>query len=77
MELLRSLASGSGAAPRFFPVPWRIVWLGLRCAEMLGVTPPFRSDSLRSLTAGDTDPLARATARAARYGVSFRAYSPA
>jgi nucleoside-diphosphate-sugar epimerase len=77
VELLRSLSSSSGAAPPFLPVPWRIAWLGLRCAEMLGVTPPFRSDSLLSLIGSDADPLARATAQAARYGVSFRAYPPA
>jgi nucleoside-diphosphate-sugar epimerase len=75
VELLRSLSPGAGT--RFVPIPWRIAWLGLRSVEMLGITPPFRSDSLLSLIGSDDDPLARATARAAHYGVGFRAYSPA
>jgi nucleoside-diphosphate-sugar epimerase len=76
-ELLRSLAPNARARRRFVPVPWLAVWFGLRCLETLGVTPPFHSDSLLSLIGTDADPLARATARAERYGVGFRAYSPA
>jgi nucleoside-diphosphate-sugar epimerase len=77
VELLRSLSPNGGARRTFIPVPWIVVWLGLRCLETLGVAPPFRSDSLLSLVGTDADPHARATARPERYGVSFRAYSRA
>jgi hypothetical protein len=72
VELLRSL---SRARRRFVPVPWVLAWLGLRSIERLGVTPPFRSDSLLSLICCDDCPLARATGCVERYGVSFRAYT--
>ena len=75
LALLRSLAAQAGKRRYFVPVPWILPWLGLRALETLGVTPPFRSDSLLSLVHTDSDPLARATGRAERYGVSFRAYS--
>jgi nucleoside-diphosphate-sugar epimerase len=76
-DLLRSLSPSAGSSRRFVAVSWRIAWLALRCLEMLGVTPPFRSDSLLSLLSADSDPLARATADPRRYGVSFRPYSGA
>jgi len=76
-ELLRSLTPSTGAHRRFVPVPWRPVWFALRCLEKLGVSPPFRSDSLLSLIGTDAQPLARATAAPEHYGVCFRAYSPA
>jgi nucleoside-diphosphate-sugar epimerase len=74
-ELLRSLAPQGGRRPRFVRLPWTAAWLGLRTLEALGVRPPFRSDSLVSLVAVDDAPLARATARAERYGVQFRPYA--
>ncbi len=74
LELLRSLALQTGRRRHFVPVPWTIPWLGLRTLEAIGVTPPFRSDSLLSLVHTDSDPLARATGSAERYGVTFRAY---
>ncbi len=77
MQLLRSLSPVAGEHRRFVPVPWTVVWRGLRCLEVLGVTPPFSSDSLVSLVNLDSDPLTRATAGAERYGVTFRAYAHA
>jgi nucleoside-diphosphate-sugar epimerase len=74
-ELLGSLSGDARAKRRFVPIPWMLAWLGLRSLESLGVTPPFRSDSLLSLVRCDDDPLVRATGRAERYGVSFRAYT--
>ena len=76
-DLLDSLAQRAGRHPRFLRLPWRPVWLGLRALEALGVRPPFRSDSLLSLLASDRDPLARATAPATAYGVTFRPFQPA
>jgi nucleoside-diphosphate-sugar epimerase len=76
VELLRSLSRDPAHRPRLVPVSWMLVWSALRGLETLGMVPPFRSDSLVSLIHADTDPLARATARAERYGVSFRDYAP-
>jgi nucleoside-diphosphate-sugar epimerase len=73
--LLRSLATGD-RHPRLLRLPWRAAWLGLRALELVGVTPPFRSDSLVSLVAVDTDPFSRATTTAERFGVRFRPYVP-
>jgi nucleoside-diphosphate-sugar epimerase len=75
VELLRSLAPRAGRRPRFVRLPWTVAWLGLRTFEALGGTPPFRSDSLVSFVATDSDPLARATDSAERYGVKFRPYT--
>jgi uncharacterized protein YbjT (DUF2867 family) len=77
VELLRSFSEDGAGNIRVVPVPWRLAWLGLRSLEWLGIAPPFRSDSLLSLVSADPDPIARATAHAEQYGVSFRAYSPA
>jgi NADH dehydrogenase len=74
--LLRSLVSGDGRPPRVVRLPWRLAWLGLRALELVGVTPPFRSDSLVSLVAVDADPLSRATTKAERFGVHLRPYVP-
>jgi nucleoside-diphosphate-sugar epimerase len=74
--LLRSLVIGDARHPRVVRLPWRLAWLGLRTLELVGVTPPFRSDSLVGLVAVDADPLRRATARAERFGVHFRPYAP-
>jgi len=74
--LLRSLAIGDRRPPRLLRLPWRAAWLGLRALELVGVTPPFRSDSLVSLVAVDTDPFSRATTTAERFGVRFRPYVP-
>ncbi len=74
--LLRSLAIGDSRPPRQLRLPWRAAWLGLRALELVGVTPPFRSDSLVSLVAVDTDPFSRATTTAERFGVRFRPYVP-
>ncbi len=74
-ELLDSLARRAGRRPRFMRLPWRAAWLGLRALEAVGVTPPFRSDSLVSLVSIDREPFAHATDSAERYGVRFRPYT--
>jgi nucleoside-diphosphate-sugar epimerase len=75
VELLRSLSPDARARRRFVPIPWVLAWLVLRSLERLGVTPPFRSDSLLSLIRCDNNPLVRATGSTERYGVSFRGYT--
>ena len=45
-ELLRALAARNGRSPLFVPIPWPLILGALRTMERLGLTPPFRSDSL-------------------------------
>ena len=74
-SLVRSLAS-DGRHSRVVHLPWRLAWLPLRTLELVGVSPPFRSDSLVSLVAVDADPFSRATTKAERFGVHLRPYVP-
>ncbi len=76
-ELLGLLARRAGRRPRFVRLPWRAAWLALRALEAVGVTPPFRGDSLVSLVSIDREPFTRATDSAERYGVRFRPYTVA
>jgi nucleoside-diphosphate-sugar epimerase len=48
-QLLREIGHGLKRAPTLVPVPWRIVWAGLKTAELCGLRLQFRSDSLVSL----------------------------
>jgi nucleoside-diphosphate-sugar epimerase len=74
-EYLRTLARKTGRRPRFVQLPWRLVRLGLRALEGMGLEPPFRSDGILGLATVDEQPLARATDGVDRYGVSFRPYA--
>jgi nucleoside-diphosphate-sugar epimerase len=48
-ELLQAIARGLGKKVTFVPLPWRLVWAGLKMAEAGGLRLNFRSDSLVSL----------------------------
>jgi nucleoside-diphosphate-sugar epimerase len=48
-RILETIATRRGLRRSFLPVPWQVVMAGLRTLEALGVTPPFRSDSLVGL----------------------------
>jgi nucleoside-diphosphate-sugar epimerase len=48
-KLLLKIARGLGRKPKFIPLPWRLVWAGLKSAELCGLKFNFRSDSLVSL----------------------------
>jgi nucleoside-diphosphate-sugar epimerase len=48
-QLLLEIARGLGKNPKFIPLPWRLVWAGLKSAELCGLKLNFRSDSLVSL----------------------------
>ncbi len=50
-DLLRVMAEAHGRSPLLIPVPWRMPWCALRAAELVGLRPSFRSDSLVSLAA--------------------------
>ncbi len=55
-ELLLEIARGQGKKIRFFPVPWWLVWAGLKSAETCGLRLNFRSDSLISLMHQNPNP---------------------
>ena len=48
-QLLLEIARALGKNPKFIPLPWRAVWLGLKSAELCGLEMNFRSDSLVSM----------------------------
>lgn len=48
-QLLLEIARALDKQPKFIPLPWRLVWAGLKSAELCGVRLNFRSDSLVSL----------------------------
>ena len=48
-KLLLEIARAQDKKIRFMPLPWRLVWLGLKSAEVCGLKLNFRSDSLVSL----------------------------
>jgi nucleoside-diphosphate-sugar epimerase len=45
-DLLGRIAARHGRKPKFIPVPWRLILAGLKGMELVGLNPPFRSDSL-------------------------------
>lgn len=48
-QILEAIAAAKGRRLKFFPVPWRWLWVGLKTAELCRVPASFRSDSLLSL----------------------------
>lgn len=48
-KLLQEIARGLNKEPKFIPMPWRFIWLGIKSAELAGLRLNFRSDSLISL----------------------------
>jgi len=48
-QLLLQIARALDKQPKFIPLPWRLVWAGLKSAELCGVRLNFRSDSVVSL----------------------------
>lgn len=47
--LLAEIANALDRTPTYVPVPWQILWGGLRTLETLHLPAPFRSDSLLGL----------------------------
>lgn len=45
-SVLQLLATKQGSRPTFVPIPWRLMYAGLKTLETLGLPAPFRSDSL-------------------------------
>jgi nucleoside-diphosphate-sugar epimerase len=48
-QLLSEIAHGLNKKIKFVPLPWRLLWAGLKTAEACGLRLNFRSDSLVSL----------------------------
>lgn len=55
-EILSRLAKRSDRKVRFLPLPWQLAWIGLKSLEIIGLKPPFKSDSLVSLMNPDPNP---------------------
>jgi nucleoside-diphosphate-sugar epimerase len=47
--LISEIARSQGKSPRFAPVPWQLIYTGLKTAETIGLKIGFRSDSVLSL----------------------------
>lgn len=73
-QILEALAHAAGRNVRLVPVPWRALWLPIKMAELAGLRPGFRSDSLVSLMHQNPRP---DFSVAAGLGVSFRPFDPA
>ena len=48
-SLMERLAQAQGTRPRFVYLPWPLVYWGLKLAEVIGLKPGFRSDSVIGL----------------------------
>jgi nucleoside-diphosphate-sugar epimerase len=72
-DLIKSIATQKGKHITLLPVPWRVVYLALKTAEVVGMKLAFRSDSVLSLVyqnaASDFTP-------ADKLDLKRRAYSP-
>jgi len=55
-EILDQIARALGKRVTLIPVPWQLVWLGLKGLELAGARPNFRSDSLISLVYQNPSP---------------------
>ena len=70
-QLLMEIARWLDKKPRFIPLPWRLVWAGLKSAETCGLRLNFRSDSLVSLMYQNPSP---DFSRNARVGLNCRPF---
>ena len=73
-KLLNELARAMGRKPLFVPVPWRMVWAGLKAAESCHLALNFRSDSVLSLMHQNPNP---DFSRNAEAGLACRPFRPA
>jgi nucleoside-diphosphate-sugar epimerase len=55
-KILKGISGSINMKSLFIPVPYFILWTGLRFVEVLGMKPGFRSDSLVGLVYGDPTP---------------------
>ena len=55
-DVLARIASALGKRVTFVPVPWQLLWLGLKSLELAHMPAGFRSDSLISMIYQDPHP---------------------
>jgi nucleoside-diphosphate-sugar epimerase len=55
-DLVKSIAASEGRQVALMPVPWQLLFAGLRTGEALGLNLPFRSDSVLSFAYYDRNP---------------------
>jgi nucleoside-diphosphate-sugar epimerase len=73
-DLLQVLAAAQHANVKFLPLPWQMIWLVLKIAELFGIAMPFRSDSVISLVRQNPNPH---FSLAAQMGYRFRDFDVA
>jgi len=73
-DLLKTIARAQGREVTLLPVPWPLLFVGLRAAELLGLRVPFRSDSVISFVFQDSAPDFTASAQS---GLSLRPFTAA
>jgi nucleoside-diphosphate-sugar epimerase len=74
VDIMSALAAEDNRRCRFIPVPWQLVYWGLRTGELVRAPLPFRADSLLGLVR--TAPGLLGGDQLARLGVTLRAYKP-
>ena len=72
-DLLRVFAAQEGRPCRLVPVPWQLVYLLLRTAELLRLHTPFRADSLLGLVHSAS--CLSGVDQLTRLGVTLRAFT--
>jgi nucleoside-diphosphate-sugar epimerase len=72
-QLMTRFAAQEDRRCVFVPVPWQLVYGLLRSAEAVGLTPPFRADSVLGLV-GTTGLSVRGTDRLAELGVTLQGF---
>jgi nucleoside-diphosphate-sugar epimerase len=55
-DLVKSIAASEGRQVRLLPVPWQLLYAGIRTGEALDLHLPFRSDSILSFAYYDRSP---------------------
>jgi NADH dehydrogenase len=55
-QILLAIAAAMGKQVSFVPVPWQLVWLGLKALEAAGFPTNFRSDSLLGMVYQNPNP---------------------
>jgi nucleoside-diphosphate-sugar epimerase len=55
-DLVKSIAASEGRRVALMPVPWQLLFAGIRAGEALGLNMPFRSDSFISFAYYDRHP---------------------
>lgn len=55
-DLVQSIATSQGRDVKLLPVPWQLLFCGIRAGELMNVKLPFRSDSILSFIYSNQHP---------------------